>query len=637
MFKLNTIRKKLALRFGILFIVLYFLLLLLVYFSISSLIINSAKNNSKVISKNIKDTITSMMVLDVIKLRHVFLENLMDTDSLGNVDKIKIIRGQNVINQFGEGKDFEKPTTSLEKESLKSGKMLEISGNFITNPTYRLVMPYRSNSQGNIICSRCHNVKENEVLGAVSVTFNLKEERSRLIKFLSIAAVVLFLFLLLSFYIIYTFTKPYTNFFNQLLNGFDKIVKGQFDYDGEIKTQLKDEAGNVAEKFNLMINKLQDSFSEISNRVFTLVGLNTSETGDTIKDTLSSVDHLIKIYNFKKVIEQISDRESIFKQIQNILFELDINQFSIYEVNFRKNTFELVASNDFIQKNDSINIKGFVDEEAININSLRCDQPILEELNLCPAKQNATIIDSISSGDICPVYKTAKLHNLNFKCIPILGQGIGVILQLFYTSDNIPLFHNKTVYIERFINEALNILEINSAMEFIKEQSLTDELTQLYNRRYLENISSKLLDLTKRNRSILGFIMLDIDFFKRVNDNYGHDAGDLILKKVADIIKRSVRESDIVIRFGGEEVLILAMNIKKDRIFDLAEKIRKNVESTEIEFEEFKLTQTVSLGCSEYPNNSSNFWTCVKFADTAMYKAKDSGRNKVVCYQDLVK
>jgi two-component system cell cycle response regulator len=128
--------------------------------------------------------------------------------------------------------------------------------------------------------------------------------------------------------------------------------------------------------------------------------------------------------------------------------------------------------------------------------------------------------------------------------------------------------------------------------------------------------------------------MIDMDHFKEVNDTYGHKNGDLVLQTLAEIIKKSIRKSDIAVRYGGEEFLIILQNIKDiNDAINVAEKIRKNVENTEIELDSGKIIKkTISVGVSVYPDQCKKGWECIKFADIALYEAKKNGRNKVVLF-----
>ena len=169
----------------------------------------------------------------------------------------------------------------------------------------------------------------------------------------------------------------------------------------------------------------------------------------------------------------------------------------------------------------------------------------------------------------------------------------------------------------------------------MKQNSVTDQLTGLYNRRYLEEILDKIAASAIREKSLLGILMIDVDFFKKVNDTLGHDAGDEVLKELSKVLLSSVRDSDFVVRFGGEEFIIVLQNVKdKAGIVKVAEKIRETFAQTKISISGKTLTKTISIGVSVFPEDTTKIWECIKFADLALYDAKHNGRNKVVEFNE---
>jgi diguanylate cyclase (GGDEF)-like protein len=183
---------------------------------------------------------------------------------------------------------------------------------------------------------------------------------------------------------------------------------------------------------------------------------------------------------------------------------------------------------------------------------------------------------------------------------------------------------------ERYIKEALPVLEAKRLMSTLKESSLKDPMTGLYNRRFLEEYVDTLVATVNRRSTILGLMMCDLDFFKQVNDTYGHNVGDTVLKETSAIIRNSVRASDIVVRYGGEEFLVLLKDLKGDEVARIAEKIRDKVAQTKVKISGGFVQKTISIGIAEFPKDTSNFWQGVKYSDVALYKAKQTGRNRVV-------
>jgi len=158
----------------------------------------------------------------------------------------------------------------------------------------------------------------------------------------------------------------------------------------------------------------------------------------------------------------------------------------------------------------------------------------------------------------------------------------------------------------------------------------TDGLTELYNHRYFQDTIKQQVDQSKRYEKEFSLIMIDIDFFKTFNDKYGHQAGDAVLKQVAQVLKKNTRSSDYVCRYGGEEMAIILPNTNYEETMINAERIRKEIEKTS-----FKLSSTqeehvtVSMGVATFPECGNTSQDIIKFADEALYYAKENGRNQV--------
>ncbi len=164
--------------------------------------------------------------------------------------------------------------------------------------------------------------------------------------------------------------------------------------------------------------------------------------------------------------------------------------------------------------------------------------------------------------------------------------------------------------------------------EETKKLSLHDPLTGLANRRLMDIVLERSFARAKRLESSLSALMLDIDYFKKYNDTHGHTAGDALLVKVADVILKETRGMDLVVRYGGEEFLVLLFETGLDPAYDVAERIRKSVEA--------KMKITVSIGISSYHGDMKNKKELIEKADEALYLAKQKGRNRVeVCRSQL--
>ena len=157
----------------------------------------------------------------------------------------------------------------------------------------------------------------------------------------------------------------------------------------------------------------------------------------------------------------------------------------------------------------------------------------------------------------------------------------------------------------------------------------TDGLTGLYNHRYFQEQLINTLENSKRYESPFSLVIIDIDDFKKFNDTYGHQCGDRVLLQVAQLLKRNVRSSDIVCRYGGEEMSIILPNINKNSALYTAQKLCNMVSEKEILYGDKKVSVTISIGISTYPQDGLTPQEIIKIADDRLYKAKSNGKNQV--------
>jgi diguanylate cyclase (GGDEF)-like protein len=256
-----------------------------------------------------------------------------------------------------------------------------------------------------------------------------------------------------------------------------------------------------------------------------------------------------------------------------------------------------------------------------------------ENCDLCKAKKTAHTISSLTYPSNCRHFRggTTKEHC----CIPLVVRGstAGVVQFVFDRGEDGGAAREngaRLSKVEQYIKESLPVIETKRLMSTLREASLRDAMTGLHNRRYLQEYTEKIVAGALRRGKKVGLVMCDLDYFKQVNDTYGHSTGDLVLKETAAHITRSVREADIVIRFGGEEFLVVLIDVAEGESIVVAEKIRERIQAARMKMPNGTLSKTISLGVSEFPTDANAFWHCIKFADVALYKAKELGRNKTM-------
>ncbi|MEK9627416.1 MAG: diguanylate cyclase [Nitrospinota bacterium] len=169
-------------------------------------------------------------------------------------------------------------------------------------------------------------------------------------------------------------------------------------------------------------------------------------------------------------------------------------------------------------------------------------------------------------------------------------------------------------------------------LEETKKQSHSDGLTGLFNRRYFDEALQGEKNRAQRYNSTFSVFFIDLDHFKKLNDTYGHQAGDLTLKVVAEILQTMKRTEDTACRYGGEELVLILPETEKINALVIAERIRKKVEETVLEFEGTKFSVTLSGGIASYPSDGKEIHELVQAADVALYQAKESGRNRILIH-----
>lgn len=172
-----------------------------------------------------------------------------------------------------------------------------------------------------------------------------------------------------------------------------------------------------------------------------------------------------------------------------------------------------------------------------------------------------------------------------------------------------------------------------SQQRYMRELAMKDQLTGLYNRHFLVEVSPSKLNEALRHNIPCSLILIDVDKFKLINDNYGHETGDIVLKEIANVLLNSTREDDVAARLGGEEFLLMLSHCDESNAYTKAENIRLIIEN----LYPSNISVTVSLGVVEVERNiRENFSDLFRAADKAVYHAKSTGRNRVVAYSQLM-
>lgn len=187
---------------------------------------------------------------------------------------------------------------------------------------------------------------------------------------------------------------------------------------------------------------------------------------------------------------------------------------------------------------------------------------------------------------------------------------------------------SKVVYESHFIQMSRNILleEVNRKLDYMSNH---DPLTGLFNRRYFEIQAQEKMEMMSYDEKAV-LLIIDLDYFKNINDQFGHPIGDMVLKEISSILLENIKDTDLATRWGGEEFLILLFHTSIEEAYKLSDKIRAAIENKTIEIEKFKIHITASIGAAQLRGDfSESFEAAYESADQALYQAKKQGRNQV--------
>lgn len=362
-----------------------------------------------------------------------------------------------------------------------------------------------------------------------------------------------------------------------------------------------------------LVNNSKDSNGRACRQGTTIPIITQDKVGKVAELVNDLTAHITELSLFRRTIEADETTADVYQRLAFVFREtLNLKSFVIWEVHQKDESIEVVYT-----------WPAELEQESCNISSA----------NLCRAKRTGEIACSALVPNICSVFPLADI--MTHSCVPMIvsGRVLGVVqfLSLFVDSPERENelkanLHHAGLYLK----EALPILHAKRLASNLQNMATKDALTGLFNRRFLESNINPILAGIKRRDKALGILMCDLDYFKQVNDEYGHDVGDQILKTLAAILQNCVRASDIVIRYGGEEFLILLTDCEADQAFEVAVKIRAAVEEQLFRVGNLSIKKTLSIGVSVFPVDGEAFWECIKYADVALYKAKDSGRNCVL-------
>lgn len=580
-------------------------------YAFRSFSIASATDHIRTAAEIVRVHLTESMINGVIDKREQFLKRMVEVQGLKSA---RVIRSPEVEKQFGKGLSLEMPVDESERSVLREGKPRFELVTIGDDTLFRGTIPYIATSAGNPNCLQCHNVSEGAVLGAVSMSMSIEALRTKALMTVGGIAAAVNFFLLLLVWLLRRLLRPISDTANAVEDAVQQALLGNFK--AHVEKQTNDEIGQIATDMNRLLIFLDNGLNRIGDNVARLTDRTPAPGENLLTATIDMVEGLTKAAHFKQAIEEDESKSEIYLRLSRTLKqEFGQKEFSLYEISSNKKQMSTIL----------------VDGESADT-CRWCDPEILVRPEACRVRRTGHMVDGISNPEICYSFRPpAEAGERRHVCFPIIQSGsVGSVVQLISTVDEQQNLQDRVPYINVYLRETAPVLETKRLMESLRDSTLRDPMTGLNNRRFLEEYVETLVAGVHRKNSHVAILMLDLDYFKMVNDTYGHDAGDAVLKALANVLKQSVRASDLVIRYGGEEFLIILVDSQGDAAVQVAENIRGAVEALKVQVAGIVLQKTISIGISDFPTDSDTFWQAVKFADVALYQAKEKGRNRVI-------
>ncbi|MFN3076551.1 MAG: diguanylate cyclase [Alphaproteobacteria bacterium] len=573
--------------------------------------IASATEHMRTAAEIVLVHLTESMINGVIDKRESFLRRLTEVQGLSSA---RVIRSPLVIEQFGKGLAEEMNSDEVERQVLADGipryQVIETTA----DTSFRGTIPFIASTRGSPNCLQCHHVPNGAVLGAVSMSMSIGNLKQKAM--FTVAGIVgaVALFSALTFLLIRRLMRPIADTASNVEVAVQRALQG--DFRNKVEQFTNDELGKIARDMNRLLEFLDDGLNRINGNVSHLTNRTPSPGENLLEATISMIDGLTRAAHFKQAIEEDETKDEIQGRLVRTLSE----EFSVYSFSF----YEVVSG-----RNQMVPLS--VDGK-MGADCRWCDPQILVRSEACRARRTGHTVDGIANPGICYAFQPpSDQPDHRHICLPVILSGsVGNVLQLIAAPGDETRVLELIPYVNVYLRETAPVLETKRLMETLRESTLRDPMTGLNNRRFLEEYAEAMVANAHRRKSHLSILMLDLDHFKMVNDTYGHAAGDTVLKSLAKVMREAVRASDLVIRYGGEEFLIILLDTEAEGADRVAENIRAAVEKMSIHVGGTTLKKTISIGVADFPMDSDTFWQAVKFADVALYRAKETGRNRVV-------
>ena len=387
--------------------------------------------------------------------------------------------------------------------------------------------------------------------------------------------------------------RQFTSPIAKLVAGASNISKGDFEH--EMISSSSDEIGELTDMFDEMRCNLKSTRADLDNKILQLSTL--YEVGKAISSELN----FVKLQNM--ILEKVT--KVLGAERGSLMLVDDSEKYMTIGV--------AVGLSDEITRETH-------QEIGDSVAGYACQQ------------RKALFVKDVDKDEDFQKIKKENIKSGTLMCVPLIAKD--KLLGALNVAKSVPNSFNENDF-DLLINLANQAaIAIDNARLY--RYAVTDEMTKLYNHRYFQQRLEEELRRADRHEDHISLLILDVDHFKRFNDTYGHPEGDRVLKTVAMLIEKSIREIDIAARYGGEEFVVICPEKSGAGALVPAERIRMAIEGYDFRIDGVHVPITVSVGAASYPDNANSKAELIKKSDTALYYSKENGRNRSTLYNPIM-
>ncbi|MEX2525590.1 MAG: diguanylate cyclase [Gammaproteobacteria bacterium] len=480
---------------------------------------------------------------------------------------------------------------------------------------------------------------DNQEIGGVVIRSSMQSRLDRLARNIAISFIVLLVSFLIAMLIAVRLSRSFTDPLRKLSSMMQRVTE-HHDYSQRADLDQKDEVGTLANGIDRMLTvieereeSLEKSHKEleetVSQRTAELLEANTRlkeelrEREKTETELQQAHQALEQHYRKFSLLSQMNDRLQICHSIEETRPVIS---------HYIQKLFADGIGGALYTFNDSHSLV----EALVSWGEQEPAEETFEQNDCWALRQGRAHIVLDPAGELICDHCKDDISG-PYMCIPLIGYGdvIGLLhLRVNPEWKDYESYHATEELSQLGVSasEHLALALANLRLrEELQEQSVRDPLTGLFNRRYMQETLEREMARSQRAGDSLAVIMLDIDYFKKFNDTYGHDAGDTVLRELGELLANIIRDDDVACRFGGEEFLVIMPGISRSVAEQRAEEIRQAVKLIKIQHKGKRLEGlSVSLGIGLYPEHGDSVEAITNAADAALYKAKELGRDRYV-------